>query len=207
MQKRSFLIYKEGEAMKRNISVLLIIIVLLLGGCGVEENGTKQEKEQVSVKETESLMDYSTFLKDYENVASKFELEGFEKVGDGELQHSCNIFPENSYFDDKNDMIDGDFNKPVKKNLYYWNKKEDILIYITHIYSYKPLEKHILTIDVPRDEIKATEIENVSGFYETFMSYHNTFVSLKVFYVGKEDGRSVLDESIDAITAYADILK
>ena len=50
-------------------------------------------------------------------------------------------------------LINDDFNKPVKKNLYYWNKKEDILIYITHIYSYKPLGKHILTIAVLKDEI------------------------------------------------------
>lgn len=109
-------------------------------------------------------------------------------------------------------MIDGDWNKPVRRNLYYINEEKDILIYITHIYSYVPLEKHLLTMDEPEDQVKELLQKNKSveglGFYEIYMSYRNTLASMKVFYVGDKENRFVNDEdALTALEAYTNILE
>lgn len=70
-------------------------------------------------KETSDKNSYETFQKDYQNIADNFQLQGFKKTGDGEINNSCVAFPENSYFSEKKDMVDEDIMKPVKKNLFY----------------------------------------------------------------------------------------
>ena len=52
-------------------------------------------------------------------------------------------------------MIDGDALSPMKRKLYYYNSKEKMLIYITHIYMKQNMEKQLLTSDYPYEEVKS----------------------------------------------------
>ncbi|MDD3746853.1 MAG: hypothetical protein PHD70_10325 [Anaerostipes sp.] len=171
----------------------------------IEEQHIK--KTNVSCAKTAKKNTYQIFQKDYQNIAENYKMKGFSKTGDGELQHSCVIFPENKYFKEKKDMVDDDFNQPVKKNLYYLNKDKSILIYITQMYSKKEVGKQLITSDIPMDEYKFSN--GTTFFEEYYMSYHHTIVSFKVMNLGKNTKKQISRTkslTIDAIQAYTKIL-
>ena len=68
-------------------------------------------------------------------------MKNFKEIGEGELQYSYVAFTKLKNFSEKNDMIDGDTLSPMKRKLYYYNSKEKMLIYITHIYMKQNMER------------------------------------------------------------------
>jgi hypothetical protein len=147
---------------------------------------------------------YEDFLLDYQNIIDNFTVDGFSEIEDGEMQYSYAGFPENDYFSEVDDIVDQDFNKPVKKNIYYINDEKSILVYISHMYSREKLKKHMITLDIPSNECK-----NIDSLYfeEYYMTYDNTFVSLKIFSLKKSKQKNFNDVSIDIIQNYIKVLK
>lgn len=189
--------------MKKIIYLFSIIsICFFISGCAKKE---ELDKVQKGTKNNT----YKTFEQDYQYIAEKFKLKGFKKTGDGETKRSCIIFPENNYFEEKKDMIDEDFSEPVKKNLFYIDKKRKILIYITHMYLKKPIEKNLITADLPADEYKANKTLQLPYFEEYFFSYHNTLVSLKIMHIGDSSdvNKKFSDITIQAFKEYVKLLK
>lgn len=171
------------------LAVVFVLGIMTLCSC------SKKNKEDEG---------YASFQNDYDNVLENFEVEGFEAVGEGELKYSCVRFPENEYFEEVEDLVDGEATKPVKKNLYYLNKEKSILIYISHMYLEEEHEKQMLTIDVPADEYSEVAIPY---FEEFFMMYRHNMVSLKIISL-KEKKIEHFNEIADNIfQSYASILK
>ena len=93
-----------------------------------------------SNEEKEAEDSYAIFTEEYENISKNYSLDGFERVGkDNETFEVA--FPENEYFEEKEDLIDGNSSQPVRRTLYYKNEKDGLVLTITHLYSEKKRQK------------------------------------------------------------------
>ena len=109
-------------------------------------------------------------------------MKNFKEIGEGELQYSYVAFTKLKKFSEKNDMIDGDALSPMKRKLYYYNSKEKMLIYITHIYMKQNMEKQLLTSDYPYEEVKSKYKLKVPFYSETYLCYRHTCKFKSIFF-------------------------
>jgi hypothetical protein len=72
------------------------------------------------------------------------------------------------------------------------------------MYSREKLKKHMISLDILSNECK-----NIDSLYfeEYYMTYDNTFVSLKIFSLKKSKQKNFNDVSIDIIQNYIKVLK
>lgn len=133
-------------------------------------------------------------------------MDNFKEIGEGELQHSCVAFTKLKKFSEKNDVIDENMMNPIKRKLYYYNSKEKMLIYITHIYMKESMGMHLLTSDYPYEEIESDYNLKVPIYSETYMCYRHTLVNLKVYSLDNKKSK-LLSTGIKALKEYDSIIK
>lgn len=169
----------------------------------------KKASKKESSKKTQSSAkkdSYKIFTQDYNNIYKNFKMKNFKEIGEGELQHSCTAFVKLKNFSEKRDFIGNDIQKSVKRNLYYYNSDEKILIYITHIYMKESMNKHLLTADYPYETIDSKEKLKMPVYSETYMCYRHTLVNLKVYSFDNNTSK-LTKTGIKALKEYDSILK
>lgn len=120
---------------KPPLTVLLCLIVCFtLTSCF----NTKNKSE--SVPDNYSL--YSQYV---DKVVKKFEPEGFEILNSTADIYSSG-FPENEYFEERDDLYDGNPLQPKNRKAIYLNSTNGILACMTFLYSEEELGKRMLTI-------------------------------------------------------------
>lgn len=215
---------------KNNLKVLPFLIIataLLFCGCAqkaskvetkpestnkesTNKESTKQKSSsEVKTSEKSSVKKesgYEIFTKDYKNISKNFHMKNFKEIGEGELQYSYVAFTKLKNFSEKNDMIDGDTLSPMKRKLYYYNSKEKMLIYITHIYMKQNMEKHLLTSDYPYEEVKSKYKLKVPFYSETYLCYRHTLVNLKVYSL-KNSKSKLVSTGVKALKEYDSIIE
>ena len=90
------------------------------------------------------------------------------------------------------------------KNCY--NRKDKVLINITHIFINTSIGNHLLSSDYPRQEFEDIDIM-VPIYNEHFMCYSNTLVSLKTIYTGKKKNFSIGNYYLNALKEYERVLE
>lgn len=155
------------------ISIIFVLSTITLFACEKTSSESKSKKTNA----------YQIFQQDYKNIVKNYKPDGFTSIKDREHSYSSTSFPENDYFNEKNDMVNDDAFKPCKRNLYYINKNNHVVLYITHMYVKTAMKKQWLTYDVPAQECSG---ENIPYFTEDFMTYRHTMVSFKTIYTGKD---------------------
>ena len=193
------------------IFITCIIILCLLPGCNGKDmnnknNISKNENSTIVYDKVSIEEKYEKFEKDYNKILENYKIDGFEELG-WEYRGPAITFSEPSkIFKEENDMINGDPNKPVRKNIYYYNRKDKVLINITHIFINTSIGNHLLSSDYPRQEFEDIDIM-VPIYNEHFMCYSNTLVSLKTIYTGKKKNFSIGNYYLNALKEYERVLE
>lgn len=180
------------------ITIVIMVSSLFLCSCTRQQSNKKKLSKKANA--------YEIFTQDYDNISKKFSMKNFKEIGEGELQNSCVAFAKLQNFSEKNDMIDKNIMKPVKKKLYYYNHDDNILIYITHIYMKESMDTHLLTSDYPYEEIKSEYKLKMPVYSETYMCYRHTLVNLKVYSFDNNTSK-LTKTGIKALKEYDSILK
>lgn len=152
-----------------------------------------------SNEEKEAEDSYARFTEEYENISKKFSLDGFERVGKDNETFGV-AFPENKYFEEKDDSTLDD--QPVRRTLYYKNKKDGLVLTITHLYSEKKQDKHLVSMESNDHEIK-----NMPKQSEYYMTYGNSIVSFKLTSIEDKKSQKFEDTEIKAFKKYVSLLK
>lgn len=205
---------------KKIVFIIGIAVCFLLSGC---KNTEKKADEGMSPVETDCSVEdnnqavkedknsdieekYERFLEDYNMVLDNFKLDGFEEMGEEyrgtsyTMSDPCDVFPEEI------DMIDDGSDRPVRMNVYYYNKKKKVLINVTHIFIATSMGNHRLTNDYPRDEMREAGIE-IPAYEDYYMCYNNTLVDLKTIYTGNKKDFSIYKYSLSAVNEYIRVLE
>lgn len=143
---------------KPPLTVLLCLIVCFtLTSCF----NTKNKSE--SVPDNYSL--YSQYV---DKVVKKFEPEGFEILNSTADIYSSG-FPENEYFEERDDLYDGNPLQPKNRKAIYLNSTNGILACMTFLYSEEELGKRMLTIDsLPAEAVATFQKEDDINIQETY---------------------------------------
>ena len=157
---------------KPPLTVLLCLIVCFtLTSCF----NTKNKSE--SVPDNYSL--YSQYV---DKVVKKFEPEGFEMLNSTADIYSSG-FPENEYFEERDDLYDGNPLQPKNRKAVYLNSTNGILACMTFLYSEEELGKRMLTIDsLPAEAVATFQKEddiNIQETYEMVLEEQHCIVLLK----------------------------
>lgn len=194
--------------MKSKKCIIFVICIMLLNllvvGCAktepIKENDNSALDNEPTVEEK-----YEDFKKDYNKILENFQMKDFEELGDYRGITITDTEP-SKIFPEENDMLNNDTNKPIRKNIYYYNKKDKVFINITHIFIETSMGNHLLTSDYPIQDFNDNGIA-VPLYNEHFMCYDNTLVSLKTVYTGKKKDFSIWKYYIEALKEYERVLE
>ena len=169
----TFSLSRTMQTLKKTpLTVLLCLIVCFtLTSCF----NTKNKSE--SVPDNYSL--YSQYV---DKVVKKFEPEGFEMLNSTADIYSSG-FPENEYFEERDDLYDGNPLQPKNRKAVYLNSTNGILACMTFLYSEEELGKRMLTIDsLPAEAVATFQKEddiNIQETYEMVLEDQHCIVLLK----------------------------
>ena len=155
----TFSLSRTMQTLKKTpLTVLLCLIVCFtLTSCF----NTKNKSE--SVPDNYSL--YSQYV---DKVVKKFEPEGFEMLNSTADIYSSG-FPENEYFEERDDLYDGNPLQPKNRKAVYLNSTNGILACMTFLYSEEELGKRMLTIDsLPAEAVATFQKEDDINIQETY---------------------------------------
>ena len=180
----------------------------------VEINLTKEESKELLKKtnayflrytnnwdtknKSESVPDnYSLYSQYVDKVVKKFEPEGFEILNSTADIYSSG-FPENEYFEERDDLYDGNPLQPKNRKAIYLNSTNGILACMTFLYSEEELGKRMLTIDsLPAEAVATFQKEddiNIQETYEMVLEDQHCIVLLK--FVSTESLQSNQEQAV-----------
>ena len=166
--------------------LLCLIVCFTLTSCF----NTKNKSE--SVPDNYSL--YSQYV---DKVVKKFEPEGFEILNSTADIYSSG-FPENEYFEERDDLYDGNPLQPKNRKAIYLNSTNGIRACMTFLYSEEELGKRMLTIDsLPAEAVATFQKEddiNIQETYEMVLEDQHCIVLLK--FVSTESLQSNQEQAV-----------
>ena len=132
-----------------------------------------------------------------DKVVKKFEPEGFEMLNSTADIYSSG-FPENEYFEERDDLYDGNPLQPKNRKAVYLNSTNGILACMTFLYSEEELGKRMLTIDsLPAEAVATFQKEddiNIQETYEMVLEDQHCIVLLK--FVSTESLQSNQEQAV-----------
>lgn len=173
---------------KTSLAVLLcLVICFALTSC-------------LNIQSESPLDGYSLYSQYVDEVVKKFEPEGFEMLNSTADIYSSG-FPENEYFDEQDDLYNGNPLQPKNRKAIYLNSTDGVLVCMTFLYSEEKLGKRMLTIDsLPAEAVATFQKEddiNIQETYEMVLEDQHCIMLLK--FISTESLQSNQEQ---AVTSY-----
>ena len=138
-------------------TLLCLVICFALTSCSNTQNINESASDSYSL--------YSQYV---DEIVKNFEPSGFEMLNSTADIYSAG-FPENEYFEEPDDLYDGDPLKPKNRKAVYFDSNDGILVCMTFLYSEEERGKRMLTIDsLPTEAIAAFQNEKSINIQETY---------------------------------------
>ena len=215
-------LHKRRPVLKRVLIAVLTLVILTLGALAVsaefrravytmiqkflpiemqltyQMDGEPLEQLPNTKNKSESVPDnYSLYSQYVDKVVKKFEPEGFEILNSTADIYSSG-FPENEYFEERDDLYDGNPLQPKNRKAIYLNSTNGILACMTFLYSEEELGKRMLTIDsLPAEAVATFQKEddiNIQETYEMVLEDQHCIVLLK--FVSTESLQSNQEQAV-----------
>ena len=169
---------QPNKLKKRYYYFLLLIFIIILAGCKSFQNNDKDA--------------YKIYESDFLYLRDNFSSPNFDMSEELLKEFYSTTLPENSFFNEEDDLYDSNPLKPKNRRLLYINKEKNIAISLGYLFSENNLKKSFVTIDsVPVELINKCLTDKtlpISPYLDQFiMTNKHSIILLKVIYIGNSN--------------------